>query len=226
MHRDEPVQWAISEGLTDYSFAVATMTAHVEKVRKGAAAELIWLVEHPPVYTAGTGTKPEDILATGDIPVVVSGRGGRATYHGPGQRVVYVMLNVARRGGDIRVFVTALEAWITATLDAFNVKGLIRPGRVGVWVERPEKGGGVEDKIAAIGLRVTGGVSWHGLALNVEPDLRHFHGIVPCGIAGYGVTSLVDLGRPVTLADADVALRAAFEKNIGKTVPVSPPSWL
>lgn len=219
----QPVGWAISEGLTDYAAAVAAMAAHVGKIRSGEARELVWLVEHAPVYTAGTGTQPADILATGNIPIIITGRGGRATYHGPGQRVAYVMIDVARRGGDIRAFVRSLETWIIATLDAFNVKGVVRPDRVGVWVERPDRGDAREDKIAAIGLRVTGGVSWHGIAINVEPDLGHYAGIVPCGIVGRGVTSLVDLGRPVTMADTDVALRAAFERTIGPTAPAAAP---
>jgi lipoyl(octanoyl) transferase len=196
--------WIISDGLTDYATALASMEARVAGIRAGTASERIWLLEHPPLYTAGTSAAPEELLSPGRFPVYQAGRGGRFTYHGPGQRVVYVMLDVKRLGGDLRAFVTELEDWVIAALARFQVKGERRPGRVGVWVD---KGGGVEAKIAAVGIRVRQWVSFHGLSINVEPDLSHFAGIVPCGISAHGVTSLVDLGLPVTLADMDLALR-------------------
>ena len=196
--------WIISDGLTDYATALASMEARVAGIRAGTASERIWLLEHPPLYTAGTSAAPEELLSPGRFPVYQAGRGGRFTYHGPGQRVVYVMLDVNRLGGDLRAFVTELEDWVIAALARFQVKGERRPGRVGVWVD---KGGGVEAKIAAVGIRVRQWVSFHGLSINVEPDLSHFAGIVPCGISAHGVTSLVDLGLPVTLADMDLALR-------------------
>ncbi len=188
------------------------MEARVASIAEGTASELVWLLEHSPLYTSGTSAKPQDLLTPARFPVFEAGRGGQYTYHGPGQRVVYVMLDVRRRGGDVRQFVGKLEAWMIATLDTFNVKGETRAGRVGVWVARPTLAPGREDKIAAIGIRVRRGVSFHGVSLNVEPDLEHFTGIVPCGIREHGVTSLVDLGLPVTMADADVALRATFER--------------
>jgi lipoyl(octanoyl) transferase len=196
--------WIISDGLTDYDGALASMEARAAGIRAGTASERIWLVEHPPLYTAGTSAAPEELLSPNRFPVYQAGRGGRFTYHGPGQRVVYVMLDVKRLGGDLRAFVTDLEDWVIAALARFQVKGERRAGRVGVWVD---KGGGVEAKIAAVGIRVRHWVSFHGLSINVEPDLSHFTGIVPCGISEHGVTSLVDLGLPVTLADLDLALR-------------------
>lgn len=196
--------WIISDGLTDYDTALASMEARVAGIRAGTASERIWLVEHPPLYTAGTSAAPEELLSPNRFPVYQAGRGGRFTYHGPGQRVVYVMLDVKRLGGDLRAFVTELEDWVIAALARFQVKGERRAGRVGVWVD---KGGGVEAKIAAVGIRVRQWVSFHGLSINVEPDLSHFAGIVPCGISEHGVTSLVDLGLPVSLADLDLALR-------------------
>jgi lipoyl(octanoyl) transferase len=200
---EQGVEWQVSPGLTPYEQALARMEERADLIHKGQARELIWLVEHPPLYTAGTSTRPED-LKTPLFPVHQTGRGGQYTYHGPGQRVVYVMLDVKRLGGDLRAFVTELEDWVIAALARFQVKGERRPGRVGVWVD---KGGGVETKIAAVGIRVRQWVSFHGLSINVEPDLSHFAGIVPCGISAHGVTSLVDLGLPVTLADMDLALR-------------------
>lgn len=197
-------EWIITDGLTDYAQAVADMEARVAAIRAGTARERIWLVEHPPLYTAGTSASPDELLAPSRFPVHQVGRGGRFTYHGPGQRVVYVMLDLKRRGGDLRAFVTALEDWVIAALATFQVRGERRTGRVGVWVD---KGGGEEAKIAAVGIRVRHWVSYHGIAINVEPDLSHFAGIVPCGIRGHGVTSLVDLGLPVTMADLDLALR-------------------
>ncbi len=200
------------------------MEQRAADIRDGHAPELIWLLEHPPLYTAGTSAKPADLLAPDRFPVHQTGRGGQFTYHGPGQRVAYVMLDVKRRaGGDVRTFVAALEGWIIDALAAFNVKGEVRPGRVGVWVARPERGENREEKIAAIGIRLKRWVSFHGVSLNVEPDLGHFDGIVPCGIREHGVTSLVDLGLPVTLADADIALRSAFERRFGPVVPVAAP---
>jgi len=214
-----PVEWAIAEGLTPYEEAVAFMEARAEAIAEGKAAELVWLVEHPPLYTAGTSAQDED-LRDASLPVHKTGRGGQFTYHGPGQRVAYVMLDLKRRTPDVRVFVAALEDWITATLGAYNIRGERREDRVGVWVKRPDKGDGFEDKIAAIGIRLRRWVTFHGISLNVEPDLSHFSGIVPCGISAqkYGVTSLVDLGLPVTMPEVDMALRAAFEEIFGPTV--------
>ena len=213
-----PVEWRIAEGFTPYEEAVAFMEARANAIAAGAAPELVWLVEHPPLYTAGTSAQDGD-LVDARFPVHRTGRGGQFTYHGPGQRVAYVMLDLKRRTPDVRAFVAALEDWITATLAAFNVRGERREDRVGVWVARPDKGAGAEDKIAAIGIRLRRWVTFHGISLNVEPELDHFGGIVPCGIsaARYGVTSLVDLGLPVTMQDADAALRAAFEDVFGPT---------
>lgn len=219
-----PVDWVVAEGLTDYASAVATMEARVAAIAEGRASELVWLVEHAPLYTAGTSAKPQDLLDS-RFPVHEAGRGGQFTYHGPGQRVAYVMLDLNRRRKDVRAFVAALESWIVATLASFNVKGEVREDRVGVWVRRPDKPGGragemAEDKIAAIGVRMRRWVSFHGISLNVEPDLSHFAGIVPCGIAEshLGVTSLVDLGLPVAMSDVDVALRGAFGEVFGESV--------
>ena len=210
------VEWIITDGLTDYRTAEAWMEARATAIAAGEAEECIWLVEHPPLYTAGTSAKAEDLTDPERFPVYPTRRGGQYTYHGPGQRVAYVMLDVAARGRDVRCFVRQLENWVIATLDQFNLRGEIRPGRVGVWVQRPEKpnqadGSPAEDKIAAIGIRLRKWVSFHGISINVEPDLSHFSGIVPCGITTHGVTSLVDLGLPVTMDDVDLALRATFE---------------
>nr|WP_264051372.1 lipoyl(octanoyl) transferase LipB [Methylobacterium sp. FF17] len=213
-----PVAWRISDSPVPYDEAVAAMEAHAEAIASGTAPELVWLLEHPPLYTAGTSAKDADLVAPGRFPVHRTGRGGQYTYHGPGQRVAYVMLDLNRRRRDLRAYVAALEAWIIATLEAFNVRGERREERVGVWVRRPEKGEGVEDKVAAIGIRVRRWVSFHGISLNVEPDLSHFAGIVPCGISGHGVTSLVDLGHLVTLPEVDMQLRAAFEAIFGATL--------
>jgi lipoate-protein ligase B len=215
------VEWRISEGLTDYDFAVAEMEARAEAIAKGEAEEQIWLVEHPPLYTAGTSAKREDLVDPDRFPVYESKRGGQYTYHGPGQRVAYAMLDLNKRGKDVRKFVADMEAWVIAALAEFNVTGEIREGRVGVWVVRDDKpltitGAKPEDKIAAIGLRVRKWVSFHGLSINVEPDLSHFDGIVPCGIREHGVTSLVDLGLPVTMEDVDIALRHAFNEVFGQ----------
>jgi lipoyl(octanoyl) transferase len=210
-----PAEWKVTDRPVAYEPAVEFMTVRAEAVAAGDATELVWLLEHPPLYTAGTSARDDDLLVKGRFPVYRTGRGGQYTYHGPGQRVAYVMLDLKRRGHDVRSFVRALEDWIIAALAEFNVRGERRPDRVGVWVRRP---GGTEDKIAAIGIRLRRWVSFHGIALNVEPDLSHFEGIVPCGIRGHGVTSLVDLGIPVTMHDVDMALKHAFEEIFGPTV--------
>jgi len=215
-----PVEWRISEGCGGYEEAVAAMEARVAAIAAGEAAECVWLLEHPPLYTAGTSANDADLVDPGRFPVFRSGRGGQFTYHGPGQRVAYVMLDLSRRTQDLRAFVAALEAWLIATLDSFNVRGERREDRVGVWVRRPEKGPAAEDKIAAIGIRVRRWVTFHGISLNVEPDLSHFSGIVPCGVREHGVTSLVDLGIPVTMPEVDATLRARFEDIFGPTVSV------
>jgi lipoyl(octanoyl) transferase len=219
----EPVEWAIAEGLVGYEEAVAVMEERVAAIAAGQAPERVWLVEHPPLYTAGTSARDEDLVEPGRFPVFRSGRGGQFTYHGPGQRVAYVMLDLNRRVPDLRRYVAALEAWLIGTLAAFNVRGERREDRVGVWVRRPDRPGGpggepAEDKIAAIGIRVRRWVTYHGVSLNVEPDLGHFTGIVPCGVRRHGVTSLVDLGIPVTMPEVDGAMRAAFEEVFGPTV--------
>ncbi|SIQ73212.1 lipoyl(octanoyl) transferase LipB [Bosea sp. TND4EK4] len=214
----EPVEWVVSDGLTGYDAAVAEMEARAALIADGQARERIWLVEHPPLYTAGTSAKDEDLIAPERFPVHRSGRGGQFTYHGPGQRVAYVMLDLKRRQPDLRRFVAALESWLIGTLDEANIRGERREDRVGVWVRRPEKGAEVEDKIAAIGIRVRRWVSFHGISLNVDPDLTHFDGIVPCGVSRHGVTSLVDLGLPVTMPEVDSMLRESFERVFGPTV--------
>jgi lipoyl(octanoyl) transferase len=215
-----PVTWEVSAGLTDYEVAVARMEELARAIHEGSEAERIWLVEHPPLYTAGTSASDSGLIDPGAFPVYRSGRGGEHTYHGPGQRVVYVMLDLKRRSEDVRAFVGALEDWIIATLGEFNVRGERRCDRVGVWVSRPDKpplpdGTLREDKIAAIGIRIRRWVSFHGIAINVEPELAHFSGIVPCGVTGHGVTSLVDLGLPVTMDDLDAALKRSFEPVFG-----------
>lgn len=215
---DAPVAWQISDGLVPYEAALAAMDARVAAIAAGKAPELVWLLEHPPLYTAGTSARPDDLLVS-RFPVFSAGRGGQFTYHGPGQRVAYAMLNLKRRGPDVRRFVATLEEWLIRTLAGFNVRGERREDRIGVWVRRPDKGEGFEDKIAAIGIRIRHWVSLHGIALNVEPDLSHFSGIVPCGVseARYGVTSLVDLGLPVTMAEVDAVMRKEFEGLFGET---------
>ncbi|RAK51039.1 lipoyl(octanoyl) transferase LipB [Phenylobacterium deserti] len=218
-----PAGWAVSSKLVDYPAAVAAMEARAAAIAEGAAGELVWLVEHPPLYTAGVSAKPQDLLEPNRFPVFETGRGGQFTYHGPGQRVAYVMLDLTKRRRDVRAFVAALEAWVIGALDRFNVSGEIRDGRVGVWVERKGPGWSREDKIAAIGVKLRKWVSFHGIALNVEPDLSHFGGIVPCGVTEHGVTSLVDLGLPVTMDEADEALRASFRQIFGAVEPVEPP---
>jgi lipoyl(octanoyl) transferase len=213
-----PVEWRVSDELVPYEAAIAKMDARVEAIARGAARELAWLLEHPPLYTAGTSADPADLIDA-RFPVHTSGRGGQFTYHGPGQRVAYVMLDLKRRKPDIRCYVASLEEWLIRTLRRFQVKGERRDDRIGVWVRRPDRGAGHEDKIAAIGVRVRRFVTLHGISLNVDPDLTHFAGIVPCGVSGprYGVTSLVDLGIPVSMAEVDMALRAEFEAVFGKT---------
>jgi lipoyl(octanoyl) transferase len=220
------IGWAVSTGLVEYETAVAAMEARAAAIAAGEADELVWLLEHPPLYTAGVSSKDSDLLAPDRFPVFRTGRGGQFTYHGPGQRVAYVMLDLRERGRDVTKFVQNLEHWIIGALADFNVKGEIREGRVGVWVERKGPGWAREDKIAAIGVRLRKWVSFHGIAFNVEPDLEHFSGITPCGISApqFGVTSLVDLGLPVTMSDADAALRASFERVFGATEPSQPPA--
>lgn len=213
------VEWIISSGLTAHADAVALMEDRVAQIHAGQAPEAVWLVEHPPLYTAGTSARPQDLLDA-RFPVHQTGRGGQYTYHGPGQRVAYVMLDLNRRGRDVRAFVGQLEGWVIDALASFGVSGQIREGRVGVWVPRPDKpslpdGQMREDKIAAIGVKLRRWVSFHGIAVNVDPDLSHYGGIVPCGISGHGVTSLVDLGLPVGMADLDVALRQGFARTFG-----------
>ncbi|QRM55582.1 lipoyl(octanoyl) transferase LipB [Sinorhizobium sp. BG8] len=215
-----PVRWRIEPGLTPYDVAVATMEREAAAIANGEADELVWLVEHPPLYTAGTSASETDLVEPDRFPVFATGRGGEYTYHGPGQRVVYVMLDLKRRKQDVRAFVAALEEVIIQTLDRMNIRGERREDRVGVWVRRPERpalpdGSPAEDKVAAIGIRLRRWVSFHGFSLNVDPDLGHFDGIVPCGIRGYGVTSLVDLGLPVMMSDVDMRIRSAFEEVFG-----------
>ncbi|MBS0529521.1 MAG: lipoyl(octanoyl) transferase LipB [Proteobacteria bacterium] len=208
--------WQVSDQPVAYPDAVAAMEARAAAIAAGKASELVWLLEHPPLYTSGTSGKTTDLLAS-RFPLFATGRGGQITYHGPGQRVAYVMLDLKRRRPDVRAFVASLEEWIIRALASFNVTGERREDRIGVWVRRPDKGAEYEDKIAAIGVRLRRWVSFHGISLNVEPDLSHFDAIVPCGVTDprYGVTSLVDLGLPVTMADVDVALRQAFEEVFG-----------
>ncbi len=215
------VGWAISPGRVDYETAVAAMEAHAEAIAAGTAGELVWLLEHPPLYTAGVSARPGDLLQPDRFPVFKSSRGGQFTYHGPGQRVAYVMLDLGARQKDVRAFVAALEAWVIDALGQFNVEGQLRKGRVGVWVEHgaPKR----EDKIAAIGVRLRRWVSFHGVSLNVEPDLEHFAGIVPCGVIDHGVTSLVGLGLPVSMPEADAALKASFERIFGAVENAPPP---
>jgi lipoyl(octanoyl) transferase len=213
-----PVEWRLGEGLIPYDEALAAMEQRAGAVAAGSAPELAWLLEHPPLYTAGTSAKPRDLIEA-RFPVHQTGRGGQFTYHGPGQRVAYLMLDLRHRGNDVRRYVATLEEWMIRMLAAFNIRGERREDRVGVWVRRPDKGDGREDKIAAIGIRVKRWVSLHGVALNVEPELAHFQGIVPCGVSEqrFGVTSLVDLGVPVTMPEVDMVLRRQFEALFGQT---------
>jgi lipoyl(octanoyl) transferase len=210
------VEWLISDAPVPYLEAVAAMETRVAAIAAHEAPEGVWLLEHPPLYTSGTSGKAGDLLDP-RFPMFATGRGGQLTYHGPGQRVAYVMLDLKQRQPDVRAYVAGLEQWIIRTLAAFNVRGERREDRVGVWVKRPDKGPGCEDKIAAIGVRLRRWVSFHGISINVEPDLTHFEAIVPCGVADprYGVTSLADLGLPVSMADIDIALRQAFEEVFG-----------
>jgi lipoyl(octanoyl) transferase len=221
-----PIEWIVSPGLTAYPEAISEMEALADRIAAGRAPERVWLLEHPALFTAGASAKPEDLIDP-RFPVYRSGRGGQFTYHGPGQRVAYVMLDLKRRRPDVRAYVAALEGWLIAALRAFDVRGETREDRVGVWVTRPDKprsadGAPAEDKIAAIGVRVRRWATFHGVALNVAPDLSHFSGIVPCGIrsAHYGVTSLADLGCAATLAETDTHLRAAFETTFGPTADI------
>ena len=215
-----PVRWHVAGGLSGYAETVWEMEQLAQAISEANAPEAVWLVEHPPLYTAGTSAKPGDLIVPGRFPVHETGRGGEYTYHGPGQRVCYVMLDLKRRKQDVRAFVAALESWIIATLADFAVTGERREDRVGVWVRLPEKapladGTPREDKIAAIGIRLRKWVSFHGMSINVEPELAHFDGIVPCGVTGHGVTSLADLGLPVTMEDVDIALKRNFETVFG-----------
>lgn len=214
-----PVQWALSSGYVDYAAAEAAMEARVAAIAAGQAEEMVWLLEHPPLYTAGVSARDDDLLAPDRFPVHRTGRGGQFTYHGPGQRVAYVMLDLNQRGKDVRGFVHGLEDWIIGALDRFGVEAGMREGRVGVWVERKGAGWSREDKIAAIGVKVRKWVSFHGISLNVEPDLDHFGGIVPCGITEHGVTSLVDLGVLATMDEADDALKSSFQQVFGPVQP-------
>jgi lipoyl(octanoyl) transferase len=213
------IDWRFSAAPVDYPTAIAEMEARVAAIRAGTAPELVWLLEHPPLYTGGTSAKPGDLLDSGRFPTYATGRGGQYTYHGPGQRVGYVMVDLKPRGGDVRAYVRSLEDWLIATLKRFNVTGERREGRIGIWVDRgPHPSGGRrEDKIAALGVRVRQWVTYHGVALNVDCDLTHFAGIVPCGVATaqYGVTSLLDLGITATMSDVDAAMRAAFDEVLG-----------
>jgi len=222
-----PVEWLVEPGLTPYHHALSFMEQRASAIRDGGAGELVWLVEHPPLYTAGTSARVKDLVDPNRFPVYAAGRGGEYTYHGPGQRVAYVMLDLKRRREDVRAFVAALEQWIIEALGTFNVRGERREDRVGVWVVRPDRppstnGSPAEDKIAAIGIRLRRWVSFHGIAVNVEPDLSHFSGIVPCGVSDHGITSLVDLGLPVTLDDFDIALKTAFRSVFGPVTDALP----
>ncbi|MFL5253081.1 MAG: lipoyl(octanoyl) transferase LipB [Rhodopila sp.] len=217
-----PPEWRIEDGLTPYPAALERMQQRVAAIHAGAAAELVWLVEHPPLYTAGTSARPEELTDPTRFPTFAAGRGGQWTYHGPGQRTAYVMLDLNHPHGrvparDVRCFVNGLEEWLIRALDRFNIRGERREGRVGIWVAN--KSTGQDEKIAAIGVRVTRWVSWHGVALNVDPDLAHFGGIVPCGLSQYGVTSLAALGIPATMHDADLALRTAWDEVFGTDAP-------
>jgi lipoyl(octanoyl) transferase len=213
-----PTEWLVSPGQIEYAAAVAAMEARVAAIAAGKARELVWLLEHPPLYTAGVSARDGDLLAPGRFPVHRTGRGGQFTYHGPGQRVAYVMLDLNARGRDVRTFVRRLEAWLIGALGEFGVEAGVREGRVGVWVERKGPGWSREDKIAAIGVKVRKWVTFHGVSLNVEPDLDHFAGIVPCGISEHGVTSLVDLGVLATMDEADAALKASFQRVFGPVI--------
>lgn len=220
------IEWAVSEKPVDYEAAVAFMEARAAEIAAGTANQLVWLLEHPPLYSAGTSAKPSDLLPGASFPVFKSGRGGQYTYHGPGQRIAYLMLDLRHHKRDVRAFVQSVENWVIDALAQFAIKGELRCGRVGVWVDRTHPGfARQEDKIAAVGLRVKKWVSFHGISLNVEPDLSHFSGIIPCGIQeeGLGVTSLVDLGHPVTYGEVDEALRQTFIARFGPVATVNAP---
>jgi lipoyl(octanoyl) transferase len=221
--RASPIEWAISGNYVEYEQALDLMQRRVSAIREGSARELVWLLEHPPLYTGGTSAKQADLLNPDALPVFRTTRGGQFTYHGPGQRVAYVMLDLEKRGRDVRKFITDLELWLIGALAEFNVTGEIRSDRVGIWVRRSLRGDQIEDKIAAIGVRVSRWVSSHGIALNVEPDLSRYDGIVPCGIRDHGVTSLADLGLPVSMYDVDVALRTSFQQIFGPVKLVDVP---
>jgi len=214
LHDPAEVEWRTAPGLTNYPDAVATMEQRVADIRHGGAQELVWLVEHPALYTAGTSANPDDLLATDRFPVFQTGRGGQYTYHGPGQRVAYAMMDLRKRGQDLRAYVRGLESWVIHALDAFGIQGERRDGRVGIWVAR---GNGREDKIAAIGVRVRSWVTYHGISVNIDPDLEHFSGIVPCGIGddGLGITSLRNLGVTAGMEEVDEVLRASFKTVFG-----------
>lgn len=218
------IEWAISASPVSYPDALQAMQRRADAIRDKGEAELVWLLEHPPLYTAGTSARREDLLLPHRLPVFETGRGGKFTYHGPGQRIAYLMLDLKARGGDVRGLVGNLERWIIGALAALNVTGETHPGRVGVWVIHADARGRREEKIAAMGLRVSRGVTTHGVSLNVAPDLSHYDGIVPCGLAGYGVTSLADLGLPVTMTEADAALRRSFEAIFGAVRAAPPPA--
>ncbi|WP_340646574.1 lipoyl(octanoyl) transferase LipB [Phenylobacterium sp.] len=219
-----PVEWAVSTGYVGYEAAVAAMEARAAAIAEGSAGEMVWLLEHPPLYTAGISAKSADLLEPDRFPVFPTARGGQFTYHGPGQRVAYVMLDLSARRRDVRAFVAGLETWIIEALARFNVTGEIRDGRVGVWVERRVSGAPIrEDKIAAVGVKLRRWVSFHGVSLNVEPDLSHFSGIIPCGQSEHGVTSLVDLGLPVTMDEADAALMKSFAQVFGPVTRADAP---
>ncbi|MDE2385771.1 MAG: lipoyl(octanoyl) transferase LipB [Alphaproteobacteria bacterium] len=215
--RDEPVAWSASAGPVPYPEALERMEDSVAAIAAGRAREQVWLLEHPPIYTAGTSAKPEDLVDATRFPVFETGRGGQYTYHGPGQRIAYVMLNLARRGGDVRAFVAGLEQWLIATLAEFGIAGERREDRVGIWVRH----GGGEDKIAALGIRVRRGISFHGVSLNVRPDLSHFSGIVPCGVSDHGVTSMAALGVNAAMADVDAALQKHFAGIFAPVIQLS-----
>lgn len=212
------VEWRISPDQVPYPVALAEMEARAAAIAAGEAPEIVWLLEHPPLYTAGTSTNPEDLLTPDRFPVYETGRGGQYTYHGPGQRVGYAMLNLKTRGQDVRAFVAGLEDWIIGSLAQFHINGEVRNDRVGVWVKRPDRGQETEDKIAAIGVRVRRWVTFHGISINVDPELEHFSGIVPCGIQQHGVTSFEDLGLTASMPDLDMALRTEFERVFGPTI--------
>ena len=211
------VEWIISSGLVEYPDALKAMDERVDSIQKGSAKELVWLLEHPPLYSAGTSAKPKDLLTPNRFPVFKTGRGGQYTYHGPGQRVAYIMLDLNRRKRDIRAFVSSLETWIINTLAKFNIRGERRSDRIGIWVRRTDlNNSDREDKIGAIGIRIKRWVTLHGISINVSPDLEHFGGIIPCGIDGYGVTSFEDIGQPLEVYDLDVELRTEFDQLFGK----------